>query len=239
VSAPDTYDLFEKNAMSYDCVNSIISLGLDGRWRRWAACQAARQHKARVLDAFSGTGLVGLEAALMGADVTLADVSPQMLSIAGERAEQKAALVDIKLVDLAEEPMIFKKEHFDAITMAFGVRYINNPGAIIARLSSLLRPGGKLIILEFVVPQGGLISKLASLYFFHILPRIGSFLAGQRELYDYLISSTIALGKKENLLNIISSAGLSVTETKLFGFGLVCGVVAVRKDMYDKNNSTF
>lgn len=228
MSSEDIRELFERNANSYDWVNSIISAGLDSRWRRWVASQAARTPGARVLDVFSGTGIVGIEAATMGAEITLADISPRMLSIASHRAEKRGVFADIKLVDLTQKPSLFARESFDVITMVFGLRYIDHPGEVISKLLPLLKPRGKLIMLEFIVPSKGLLSTPASLYFFHALPRIGSFLARRRELYDYLISSVKTLGNKEDLLNILSSTGLGITEIRLFGFGLVCGTVSVK-----------
>jgi demethylmenaquinone methyltransferase/2-methoxy-6-polyprenyl-1,4-benzoquinol methylase len=228
MEAPEARDIFDQNATTYDRVNTVLSLGLDGRWRRWVAGEATWKPDARVLDAFSGTGLVGLAAASMGGKVTLADISPHMLSIAGKRAEKRDLIVDIKLVDLTKEPSLFKRESFDSITIVFGIRYLKNPVEVLERLSFLLRPGGRLVALEFIVPSGGPISRLAAIYFFSILPTIGAFLAKQRRLYDYLVSSTKVLGGKNNLLKIVSSAGFKVSKTKHFGFGLVCGVVASR-----------
>jgi demethylmenaquinone methyltransferase/2-methoxy-6-polyprenyl-1,4-benzoquinol methylase len=228
VDAQGAREIFDRNAVNYDWVNSIISLGLDKSWRRWVAKQATEGPGMRILDAFSGTGLVALEEAAMGADVTAADISPQMLSIASGRAERRGISIDIKLVDLTGDHLPLEEEYFDAITLVFGIRYLKNPAVTISKLSSFLKPDGRLIALEFIMPASGFIPTLASLYFFRILPRIGSLLAGRRELYDYLISSTSALGHKENLLKIISSAGLNIIETELFGFGLVCGVIATK-----------
>jgi len=218
--------IFNRNAATYDRVNSVLSLGLDARWRRWAARQAAFKTGAYVLDAFSGTGLVGIETAKMGAYVVLADISPGMLAIARQRSKRWGIPANINVIDLTREGLPYKKETFDAITMVFGIRYLKEPTEVISNLSSLLKPGGRLVALEFIKPSPGLLSTPAAFYFFNILPRIGSCLARRRELYDYLTSSTKALGSARSVRDIIISTGLAVTLEKRFGFGLVYGVVA-------------
>lgn len=226
MEAQEARAIFNRNAATYDRINSILSLGLDARWRRWVARQAASKPGAYVLDAFAGTGLVGLEAAKMGAHVVLADISPGMLAIARSRAKRYGVPININIVDLTKDELPYEKEAFDVITIVFGIRYLKKPAEVISRLSGLLKPGGRLVALEFVRPSPGLISSPAAFYFFNILPRIGSCLARRRELYDYLVSSTKALGSARNVRDIITSTGLSVTLEKRFGFGLVYGIVS-------------
>jgi len=218
--------IFNRNAATYDRINSVLSLGLDARWRHWAAGQAVYKPASYVLDAFAGTGLVGLEAARMGAHVVLADISPGMLAVARQKLKKWDIPASINIVDLTKDELPYKNETFDAITVVFGIRYLKEPAEVISRLSALLKPGGRLVILEFVKPSPGLVSTPAAFYFFNILPRIGSCLARRRELYDYLASSTEALGKASNLRNVIISAGLNIAIEKRLGFGLVYGVVA-------------
>lgn len=226
MEAREAAAIFNRNAATYDRINSILSLGLDARWRHWAAVQAAFKPGAYVLDAFAGTGLAGIEAAKMGAHVVLADISPGMLAIARRRSKRLGIPININIIDLTKEELPYKKETFDAIIMVFGIRYLKEPAEVISRLSALLKPGGKLVALEFVKPSPGLISTPAAFYFFNILPCIGSCLARRRALYDYLVSSTKALGQAKNVRNIISSAGLRILIERRFGFGLVYGVIA-------------
>ena len=117
---------------------------------------------------------------------------------------------------------------FDAITMVFGVRYLDEPSAVICDLATRLAEDGRFVVMDFVDPGGGWLSRLAAVYFFRILPRIASALAGRHDLYERLVSTTHALGSKEHLERIVRDAGLSVTETRVMGFGLVVGVVARR-----------
>lgn len=223
--------LFDDNARTYDRVNSLISVGLDARWRDWVARQAVTRTGARVLDAFAGTGLAGIRAAQLGADVTLADFSPRMLAVASEHAARRGVSVRCVAENLAADPSGWPPElagPFDAVTMVFGVRYLAEPAAVIRALATRLEIDGRLVVMDFVEPASGLLSRLAAVYFFRVLPRIASALAGRRELYDRLAATTHELHGREDLEAIVRDAGLRVAETRVMGFGLVVGVVARR-----------
>lgn len=218
-------ELFDANAATYDRVNTVISLGLDRHWRGWAARRAVVRPGARVLDAFAGTGLVGLRAAELGAEVTLADISPSMLAVARRRALQSGLDVQIVTRDLVTDPGALAGDRFDAVTMVFGARYLDAPAEVIRGLSALLVDGGTFVLMDFVEPDAGLWSRIAAVYFFRVLPRLAGLLAGDRELYDRLAATTHAMHGRERLAGFVSEAGLEIVETRTMGFGLVAGVV--------------
>lgn len=220
--------LFDENAETYDAVNTAISLGLDGRWRRWAARQAVSKPGARVLDAFAGSGAVGLIASELGADVTLADASPGMLSVAERKARRHAAQIRVVRADLTEYPLPFEARSFDSITVVFGVRYLDDPVDVLHNLAACLVPGGRMIIVEFVEPPRTLVSALPSAYFFHGIPRIAPHLGGRGRLHDTLVETTHALGTADELIAIVRRAGLTIAARKTMGFGMVAGLVCVR-----------
>lgn len=225
---PGMRELFDENAATYDRVNTVISLGLDAGWRAWAARRAVTRPGARVLDAFAGTGLVGLRAAKLGADVTLADLSPGMLAVAESRAARSGLSIRTVVTDLAADRPDVPGAPFDAVTMSFGARYLDDATGVVRSLSALLRDGGTFVMLDFVVPDGSPLSRLASLYFFRLLPAVARTLAGRRELYDRLVSTTREMGRPEHLVRIVTEAGLEVVETRAMGLGLVLGVVGRR-----------
>lgn len=218
--------LFDANAQTYDRVNTIISLGLDARWREWAARKAVRCAGDRVLDAFGGTGGVAVRMARRSGIVTLADASEGMIRVARARAQKDSLHVDTVLTDLVTGALPWGVGTFDAITVVFGIRYLAEPAQVLHRLAESLVPGGRLVILEFVAPGPEPIARLASLYFFHVLPVVASALAGSGDLYHELTRTTRRLEGPEAIRRIVESAGLRMVERKSMGFGLVVGVVA-------------
>jgi demethylmenaquinone methyltransferase/2-methoxy-6-polyprenyl-1,4-benzoquinol methylase len=245
-------DLFDANARHYDRVNRVITFGRDAHWRRWAARQvlvgaAAEQAKAgrrstvagarpmgagaaraprKVLDACAGTGLAGLEAARLGAQVTLADLSDGMLGVARKRAAARGLNVDARVVDLTAALPPFPPESFDAALLAFGLRYFRDPLGAVNRIAAMLRPGGEFVVLESVVPPQGLAHRVAESYFMRVAPVVATALAGHVALYRLLTATTRATGSAAGVLDILHSAGLDVTERRDFAFGLVVGIVA-------------
>lgn len=225
VDQTDARSLFDANADTYDRVNSIVSLGLDARWRDWAAHQAVARPEARVLDAFAGTGRVGLRAAELGARVTLADISPGMLAVASRRAQKKGLRVDTVVTDLTAGPPAIEGP-FDALTLMWGLRYLEDPATTLRRLSALVVPDGRVVVVDFVEPTGGIVTRMAAAYFFHVLPRIAGALAGRQRLYHELTATTHAMGSAEDLASVVRAASLEIVEQRAMGFGLVIGIVA-------------
>lgn len=221
----DVRRLFDANADTYDRVNSIVSLGLDARWGDWAARRAVMRFEARVLDAFAGTGRVGLRAAELGARVTLADVSPAMLAVASRRAQEKGLRADTIVTDLTTDPPAIEGP-FDAITVMWGLRYLADPAVTLNRLRTLIVPGGRIVVVDFVEPTGGLVTRMAAAYFFHVLPWIAGALAGRQQLYRELTVTTHAMGSRDDLMAIVRQAGLEIVEQRVMGFGLVIGLTA-------------
>ena len=216
--------LFDRNAVRYDLVNRIITFGGDGRWRRDLAARAALPAGARVLDACAGTGLLGLELAARGAAVTLLDASPVMLSIAQRRAAALGLTVDVAAADLEAAPA--PPGPYDAVGMAFGLRYIREPGAVLQRLRAALAPEGRLLLLEAVCPPRGVVGEAAGFYFFRVAPRVATLLAGRRELYDSLTESVRALGDADRVRALVKAAGLQVEEERTWACGLVIALIA-------------
>lgn len=219
--------LFDTNSPTYDRVNGLISLGLDERWYAWAAEEALPAPGARVLDAFAGTGRVGLRVAEKGGRVTLADVSPRMLEAASARAKERGLAVRTVLADLSAEPLAIEGAPFDAVVTMWGLRYVDEPARVVASLARLLEPGGRLVLVDFVEPPPVLVSQIAALYFFHVLPRIAGLLAGRRKLYGILAETARKTGPPRRLVEMAEAAGLRVAKTQSMGLGLVFGLVAI------------
>lgn len=234
--------LFDRNAERYDLVNTVICFGQDAGWRRWAAREAmiaassfasaasppgAGADAPRVLDAFGGTGLVALELARLGGRVTLADISASMLEIAARRARKAGVGLEVAQSDLAATPAAsILGAPFAAVTLSFGLRYVDDKAGLLRGLAAALAPGGSLVVLEAVVAAGRPLSGLARRYYFDVAPRIGALIAGCAELYDELSYTTAALGSEADLLACVRDAGLEPFVRRTFAQGVVVGVVA-------------
>jgi len=226
-------DLFDRNAATYDRINTIITFGLDALWRRWAARQAASSvagssaRPPRVLDACAGTGLLALDLARLGATVTAADAAPRMLAVARHRLAAAGLPLRTVVADLSD-PVVAGKlgGPFDAITLGFGLRYFADPGALLRPLRGLLAPGGRLVVVEAVLPPRDVLGTAAGFYFFQVAPRLGAALAGRAELYDFLTATTRALGSADDVADHLRAARFAVVVRRRLACGVVAGFVA-------------
>ena len=226
-------DLFDRNAATYDRINTIITFGLDASWRRWAASRAvpwtssASARPPRVLDACAGTGLLALDLARRGATVTAADAAAGMLAVARRRLGAAGLPLSTVVADLSDPAAAEQLGGpFDAITLGFGLRYFSDPGALLHVLRGLLVPHGRLVVLEAVRPPRDPLGAVAGLYFFEAAPRLGAALAGRAELYDLLSSSTRAIGSGDDVAARLREAQLKSVERRRFAGGVVVGFVA-------------
>lgn len=129
--------------------------------------------------------------------------------------------------DLADSHVVVPGVPFDAVTLGFGVRYLRDPAATVRGLARMTVAGGRLVLLDFCVPERGpILDRAAAGYFFRALPRIAGMLSGDRSFYDMLVDTTVALGGPERLPALAAEAGLNVIEVRRMGFGIVVGVVA-------------
>ena len=177
--APDSVrTMFDRIAPVYDVMNRVMTAGLDVRWRKLAAQSAVRQGD-RVLDAACGTGDLALADLAAGArHVTGLDFSAGML----ERARRKGAAVEWVQGDMLALP--FADETFDAATVGFGVRNVSDLELALTELRRVLRPGGRLAILEITQPRG-VLRPFFGVWFKHVVPALGRVLPGGRA-YTYL-----------------------------------------------------
>jgi demethylmenaquinone methyltransferase/2-methoxy-6-polyprenyl-1,4-benzoquinol methylase len=237
--------LFDRNAARYDLANTIICFGQDALWRRWVAAEALGHGRskpwsetgtpppagqARVLDACGGTGLVALELARRGARVTLADVSEGMLAVARSRVDARRLPIQVVAADLTADAAAaaLPGAPYDAVTLAFGLRYVDDPAGLLRGLAAALRPGGVLVALEAVTPPPAPASRLAGVYFFHVAPLMASLVAGRAELYGELTRTVRAFGGPARLPELLAEAGLAPGPPVSFARGIVTGVVARR-----------
>ena len=210
--------MFDRIAPVYDAMNRIMTAGLDRSWRR-EAVEAVVQPGHRVLDACCGTGDLAVAAEREGGHVTGLDFSPAML----ERARRKSDTIDWVEGDMLALP--FADGSFDAATVGFGVRNVDDLDAGFAELRRVLRPGGRLAVLEITRPRG-LLRPFFSLWFERIVPLLGKILPGGKA-YTYLPASVRRFPGAEDLAALMRRNGFEDVRFRLMGGSIVALHVAV------------
>jgi len=211
--APDSVrTMFDRIAPVYDVMNHVMTAGLDMRWRRLAAESVVRPGD-RVLDAACGTGDLAVADLKAGAGrVTGLDFSERML----ERARRKAPL-DWVQGDMLALP--FADATFDAATVGFGVRNVEDLELGLRELRRVLRPGGRVAILEITQPRGAL-TPFYSLWFDRVVPRLGKLLPGG-DAYTYLPASVKRFPTAERLAEMLREAGFGEVRFRLLAGSIV------------------
>ncbi len=204
--------MFDRIAPVYDLMNRLMTAGLDRRWRRLTA-EAVVHDGDRVLDACCGTGDLAVAAARRGGKVTGLDFSERML----ERARRKAPDVDWVAGDLLALP--FADDTYDAATVGFGVRNVESLESGVRELRRVLRPGGRLGILEITRPRGPL-AVFYRLWFDAVVPLLGKLLPGG-SAYTYLPASVRRFPGPEDLAALMHRSGFADVRYRLLAGGIV------------------
>ena len=211
--APDAVRrMFDRIAPVYDAMNHTMTAGLDRRWRRLTAEAVVRPGDV-VLDACCGTGDLAVAAARAGGRVTGLDFSEPML----ERARRKAPVLEWIRGDLLELP--FADASFDAATVGFGVRNVDDLQRALSELRRVLRPGGRVGILEITRPRGPL-APFYRLWFDGVVPLLGKLIPGG-SAYTYLPASVRRFPAPAELAEMIGAAGFREVRVRLFAGGIV------------------
>ncbi len=219
--APDAVrSMFDRISPVYDAMNRTMTMGLDQRWRR-ATVAAVVQPGDRVLDACCGTGDLAVAALQAGATVTGLDFSERML----ERARRKSDEIDWVQGDAEKLP--FEDASFDAATVGFGVRNLADLERGLAELRRVLRPGGRVAILEITKPSG-LLAAFYRLWFDGFVPLLGKVLPGG-SAYTYLPASVRRFPGPDQLAGLLRGAGFEDVRWRTFAGGIVALHIGVAK----------
>ena len=211
--APDAVRrMFDRIAPVYDAMNRMMTAGLDRRWRRLTAEAVVRPGEA-VLDVCCGTGDLALASARAGGRVTGVDFSPAMLA----RARRKAPELEWVEGDALSLP--FAAESFDAATVGFGVRNVEDLGRAISELRRVLRRGGRVAILEITRPRG-VLAPFYRFWFDAVIPTMGKLLPGG-SAYTYLPASVRRFPGPDELAELMETAGFRAVHVRLFAGGIV------------------
>lgn len=214
--------MFDAIAPRYDRLNRILSLGSDARWRRQTVAALALEPGQRVLDVATGTADLAIELARLcpGVDVIGVDPSLGMLEI-GRRKVAGAGLTGrIRLEQADGQELPYQDASFDAASVAFGIRNFPDRARGLREMARVVRPGGRVAILELSEPRRGIVSPFARFYIRVLVPRMGSLLARAPE-YRYLQRSIAAFPAAEVFASMMEETGLSDPRVRPLSFGVV------------------
>ena len=201
--------MFSSIARHYDLLNHLLSLNLDRRWRRVAARAAVENlTRPRVLDVCAGTGDLALELARQCPRASVVAVDFVVPMLERGRMKFRRAALDNRIRDLCGDALRlpFRDRSFDAMAVAFGLRNVAPVERALAEAARVLRPGGRLVILEFALPARGLWRRLYGFYFFRILPKIGRWISGTAA-YSYLPASVALFPEPDRLRETLEQHG--------------------------------
>ena len=222
-------EMFDRIAGRYDLMNRIISLGIDQRWRRRTVDALALRPGATVLDLATGTGDLAMMVARRHPDLTVLGVDPSTGMLAeGERKVSAAGLgARVQLRRGDAERLEAADASVDGICMAFGIRNVVDRPRALREMARVLRPGGRVAILELSEPRRGLLGTLARVHIHHVVPTLGALLSGAWE-YRYLQRSIAAFPSADEFAATMRASGLDVERAEPMTFGVVHLYVGVR-----------
>lgn len=201
--------VFDSVATKYDLMNDLMSAGMHRLWKRFTVEQAGVRPGQTVLDLAGGTGdLAQAFAGRVGTDgqVVLADINLAMLEQGRRRLVDSGISGNLSIAQMDAEKLSFADRSFDCITIAFGLRNVTDKPAALASMHRVLKPGGKLLILEFSTPHAAL-KPAYDLYSFRVLPTLGRLIANDPDSYRYLAESIRMHPDQETLLAMLGDAG--------------------------------
>jgi demethylmenaquinone methyltransferase/2-methoxy-6-polyprenyl-1,4-benzoquinol methylase len=229
--------MFDAIAPRYDLLNHLLSAGLDRRWRKRAVDELALASGARVLDLCTGTAdlAVAVVRRVPRAAVVGVDFAAEMLRLALAKVRQEGLGSAIRLVrgDAARLPVA--DGCCDAATIGFGIRNVADPAGALAELARVLRPGGRLSILEFGEPRIPGVRTLYAWYFRYVLPLVGRFVSKHRTAYSYLPASIVAFPPPGEFVRLITATGFSHAHAVPLSFGIVY-LYTARRDASQARN---
>lgn len=218
-------EMFDKIAFRYDFLNRFLSAGIDIGWRKKAIRQLKEINPKNILDVATGTADVAIltEKILHPDKITGIDISEGMLEIGRQKVNKLGLRNKIELITGDSETINFPDNSFDAITVAFGVRNFQNLEKGLGEMYRVLKPGGKLVVLEFSRPKNSFFKGFYNLYMNHIAPGFGKMFAQNRCAYQYLNDSVQKFPEGETFTKIMAGCGYANTDCKPLTFG-ICSI---------------
>ncbi|XQW85217.1 bifunctional demethylmenaquinone methyltransferase/2-methoxy-6-polyprenyl-1,4-benzoquinol methylase UbiE [Thalassotalea piscium] len=220
--------VFHSVAQQYDVMNDLMSFGVHRLWKRFTIDASGVRPGNSVLDLAGGTGdLTAKFSRLVGREgkVVLADINSSMLNVGRDKLRDKGLVQNIEYVQANAQYLPFEDNSFDIVTIAFGLRNVTDKDMALRSIYRVLKPGGRLLILEFSKPEHDLLNKAYDFYSFNILPKMGELVAKDGESYQYLAESIRMHPDQETLKSMMETAGFEQASYK----NLTGGIVALHK----------
>ena len=215
-------EMFDNIAPKYDLLNHTLSMSIDRVWRRRVVGEVRRAKPGRILDVATGTGDLAIAMARRIRDVQVlgVDLSEQMLAVARRKMEARGLDGRIVLDRGDAERLAVADASVDVATVAFGVRNFGDLGAGLRELARTIKPGGKVVILEFSRPRNRVFRALYEFYSYKILPRIGGLVSRDKRAYEYLPASVGEFPAPEEFMAMMARAGFRNCRARSQSFGI-------------------
>ena len=221
-------DVFHSVAGSYDLMNDLMSGGIHRLWKRFTIEISGVRKGNTVLDIAGGTGdLTAKFARIVGPEgkVVLADINDSMLNVGRDKLIDQGIGNNVFYTQADAQYLPFPDNTFDCITIAFGLRNVTDKALALASMERVLKPGGRLLVLEFSKPENELLSKVYDGYSFNVLPKLGKLFANDADSYQYLAESIRMHPDQETLKGMMETAGFVSCKY----YNMTGGIVALHK----------
>ena len=206
--------MFDNISGKYDFLNHFFSVGIDKKWRKKAINQLVDLKPKKILDVATGTGDFAFEAMKLNPEKLVGiDISDGMLEVGRKKINARGLDDKMEFINGDSEALPFSDNQFDAVTVSFGVRNFQNLVAGLTEIFRVLKPGGKVVILEFSKPKGFPLKQLYFAYFKMIMPTVGKIISKDKSAYSYLPQSVLAFPEGKEFEGILKKIGFTIQKT--------------------------
>ncbi len=222
--------MFDRIAPHYDSLNMFLSAGMDRKWRKTAIEMLDVPNQASVLDVATGTGDLAFEVARQFEDAEIMglDIAENMLVVARKKSAKRGLSDRVQFTLGDSEHLPFEDQSFHSVSVAFGVRNFGDLSQGIREIFRVLKPGGRLVVLEFTKPRAFPFKQLFMFYFKYILPLVGSLGSGDKRAYHYLYESVQAFPDYDRFTAVLSKNGYKNAAFRVLSLG-ICAIYTAEK----------
>lgn len=217
-------EVFTQVADKYDIMNDVMSFGVHRLWKHFACAQSGLRKGGRVLDVAAGSGDLSRVFRQQVGDtgsVIMTDINPAMLMRGRDVMTDHGAVGNVSYAITDAEKLAFDDNYFNCVSISFGLRNVTRIPAALESMYRVLKPGGKLLILEFSKPPSDFVSKLYDLYSFNVIPKMGGWVANDEDSYQYLVESIRKHPDQETLASMMKDVGFERVDYHNLSQGVV------------------